>query len=141
MTRLSAGLASLALATAAATAGCGGRATVPELSMGRYDEAHQTIFERAISGVQALGYVPTTIDAEHGTIVVPAAYTSRRDGGAQFHVQLYREGWVAVTMSGGAVRRDAHGAVVPAALASEYRAFALGLREHVEDRERGSLGR
>jgi hypothetical protein len=114
---------------------------MPELSMGRYTETHQVIFERALSGVQALGYVPASVDAAHGTIVVPAAYASRRDGGAQFHVQLYREGWVAVTMSGAPVRRDGRGASVPGGLANEYRAFTLGLREHVESLERGSLGR
>lgn len=130
----------LALAAIAAS-GCGGRTTVRELSMGRYEDPPAALFERALTGVQALGYAPTSIDAEHGTIVVPAAYTSRRDGPAEFHVQLYREGWIAVTISGGGLRREGDGAQAPGELAREYRALALGLREHVEGLQRGSLGR
>lgn len=122
-------------------AGCGGRSTLRELSMGRYHEPHAALFERTLDGLTALGYAPTSIDGEHGTIVVDATYVSRRDGRAQFHVQLYREGWIAVTVSGGPVRRDAHGAQVPGELADEYIALALGLREHVEHLSRGALGR
>jgi hypothetical protein len=131
----------LLCAALALSAGCAGRVLAPELSMGPYRDAPGPLFERTLSGVQTLGYTPTSVDAAHGTIVVPAAFTSRRHGSAEFRVQLYREGWIAVTMTGGLVRRDGRGALTFGELANEYRAFALGLREHVEQRPRGSLGR
>jgi hypothetical protein len=122
--------------------GCGRRTSLRELSFGRYSDPQQALFDRALGGVQILGYTPSSVDAVHGLIVVPSSYRSRREGGAEIRIQLYREGWIGMTVAGGPVRRDGNGrAQVPGELESEYRALALGLREHVEGRERGALGR
>ncbi|MBX7191487.1 MAG: hypothetical protein K1X94_05495 [Sandaracinaceae bacterium] len=125
-----------ALAFCAVATGCGGRTAMREFSLGQYDEPPPVLFARVLSGVQALGYVPTSVDGARGTIVTNAAFLSRRDGAAQLRVQLYREGWVSVTVTGGPVRRDARGALVPGELANEYQAFVLGLRDHIEPRDR-----
>lgn len=131
----------LAFTALFATTGCAGRVDLRELSMGRYGDPPQALFDRVLAGVQVLGYEPTAIDAEHGNITIASAYRSRREGTAELRIQLYREGWIAVTISGGPVRRNAAGASVPGDLATEYQAFVLGLREHVEGLGRGELGR
>lgn len=131
----------LALALTLLVSACASRADLRELSMGRYDDAHQALFDRTLAGVQMLGYEPTAVDAVEGTITVASAYRSRREGAAELRVQLYREGWIAVMMSGGPVRRTGVGPNVPSELAREYQAFVLGLREHLEGLPRGELGR
>lgn len=118
----------LALCTLLGFTACGG--TVPSrVVVGRFEATGPSqLWDQAVRVLVDAGYQPVAADAPRGTLVVPARTRGANNAGARFVLQLYREGWVQLSMAGPLVRSvDAEQALVPGALAQEYETLVFEL--------------
>ena len=116
----------IALMIGVGIGGCGWGQS-PVYTVGPYGRVPQgDLFNRVSQLLSAQGYQPVTVDPARGQIVVGASYV-HRGSASQFTVQLYREGWILVTASGGYVQRRGDGFKMPKALRDEYQALVMSL--------------
>lgn len=107
---------------------CGG-AVPSRVVVGRFEAGGPSqLWDQAVRVLVDAGYQPVVADAPRGTLVVPARTRGANNAGARFELQLYREGWVQLSMAGPLVRSvDAEQALVPGALAQEYETLVFEL--------------
>ncbi len=123
-----------AMILALALIGCGARPVTPaSYALGTFDASdHAALFGRVSDALVELGYPVAQSDQEHGWIEVSSHRRSRREG-VTFRAQLHDDGWIVLTPSGaGVVQTDLDAWSMHPAMAEEYAALAVHLRETLE---------
>ena len=89
------------------------------------------LVDHTVTALRARGYEPTGVDAAHGRVEVPSRWQARSGPPSTFVVQLYRGGWVQVTVASRFRKNDADADAfsVPSKLREEYEMLLVGLRE------------
>jgi hypothetical protein len=121
----------LLAAVGLALAGCGGVASAP-LAAGPGRPGDPRVLDDAIRGAQLAGYPALRIDAQHGRFEVVAR--ADRSGLTRFTVQCWREGWVTVVPTEGAITHRGHEVIVSPRVRDEQRRLAAELSRVIEVR-------